>query len=74
MVGLVADRVFRWHDSAELPICDWTIVSFASGQRDGEKAAFSTREFVYRRIARIARNRLVRRGGWLHWPVQKKRT
>jgi hypothetical protein len=44
MVGLVADRVFRWLDSAELPICDWTIVSFASGQQDGEKAAFSTRE------------------------------
>ena len=51
ITGLVAAHAFRRLHSADQSLRDRTIVCFASGQQDGDEAAFSICECVNLRVA-----------------------
>ncbi len=55
VVSLVTEHPFRPLHSADQALCDRAIMRFASGQQDGEKAAFSICECVNLRVAPSAR-------------------
>src|ERR1700687_450300 len=55
VVGFIAKHPFRRLHPADQTLCDRTIVRFASGQQDGDKAPFSICECVNLRVAPSAR-------------------